>query len=114
MNKTTLFTVLFAALAFSSTALFAAGGMGMGKGNKDRGDRQAIMKAAVDACAGIAEGDSCTFIGRNDQEVAGACAVTRKADVNICRRDGEREGRRGGRRGDRDGAVKPAKEVETL
>jgi len=81
---------------FTPLTVMAEGSERKGKGDREkRGGEQAQIR--IDACAGIAEGDACTFVGRNDEEVAGTCAVARN-EALLCRVEGEGrgEGRRGG------------------
>lgn len=95
MNRKILCLTLLAAFLLAPLALVAEDSKRKGKG--DRGEQmreQAQLR--IDACEGIAEGDACTFIGRNDEEAQGTCTVVRNKAV-LCLAEGEeRGGRRGG------------------
>lgn len=112
MTKKIIFIAMITAMAFASFSAVAEE-QNEKRGDKgDRGDRRGPSQEQVDACVGIAEGDSCAYIGRNDEEQQGVCAVARE-DVMTCRGEGERKGKRGGR-GDRDGSDRPAKEAGSV
>ena len=83
MNRKLLCLTFLAAFMFTPLTVMAEGSERKGKGDREkRGGEQAQIR--IDACAGIAEGDACTFVGRNDEEVAGTCAVARN-EALLCR-----------------------------
>lgn len=70
--------------------LIAAGLAGHSVAENDDSDQRKPRKhhspppAAVEACAALLEGDSCSFIGRRDEEVEGICFLPDEA-VLACR-----------------------------
>lgn len=111
MNNKFLVIALLSALTFAPLAI-AEGSEKKRKGDRNRGEGQ--RQVMIDACAGIAEGDACTIIGRDDQEVLGTCAAVRE-EVIACRVEREdggkgRRGGMGGMGGKRGG--KPSEEVQ--
>lgn len=70
--------------ALAATARADGSGSG-GSGPQERGHHHP-PKAAFDACAKAKHGDACSFVGRGDRTVAGACEPSRgDAKVLVCR-----------------------------
>jgi hypothetical protein len=62
-----------------------------------RKGRRGPPQVAIDACASLSEGDSCSFSGRNDKELSGTCFAPPQRDDLACRPDDheERRGKQG-------------------
>lgn len=97
MNRKLICLVFLAAFILAPLALVAEDSERKGKGERgERGERGGQqLQVMIDACADIAEGDACTFIGRNDEEATGTCAVARNETL-LCQVEGQERGGRGG------------------
>ncbi len=62
-----------------------------------RDGRRGPPQVAFDACASSTEGDTCSFSGRNDEQLSGTCFLPHGREL-VCRPDGHEE-RQGGKRG---------------
>ena len=94
----TQIAIVFGAVA----ALWAVASVAQPEGGPRRGPPP---KEAVDACADAAEGDACSFSGRNDDTVKGTCRLPPAKDAGgdaplVCVPEGH-GGPRGGERGGR-------------
>jgi hypothetical protein len=63
----------FAAGAYAQNSPMQSGGQGMNSGSQNGGQRQGPPPQAIDACKGKASGASCSFTGRQNNQVAGNC-----------------------------------------
>ncbi len=66
-------------------------------GDGERGGRRGPPPEALQACAGGAQGQSCSFTGRRGETVSGTCEIPR-GDKLVCFPEGgpPSQGRRGG------------------
>ena len=90
MNKrnlilaTALMTTVYAQSAFAE------------RGNGQNNGRRGPPPEAIEACSGQSEGASCSFTGRNDEQLSGTCFTPGDNEL-ACKPDGHDE-----RRGSRD------------
>jgi hypothetical protein len=75
------------------THSFAAEDDSRGQRNGRRGPPQ----VAIDACESLTAGDACSFTGRNDEQMSGACFAPQDREL-ACKPEGH-EGRKGGQSG---------------
>jgi hypothetical protein len=78
-------TVLFAVLTQFTALAHAEGGQNNGR----RGPPQ----VAIDACSGSVAGDSCSFTGRDSNEMSGTCFAPQEREL-ACKPEGH-DGRQG-------------------
>ena len=62
----------------------------------DCGNRSGPPPEAIESCAALAEGDACSFSGRNDEQVNGVCFAPKGAEL-ACKPDDHSD--RGGQHG---------------
>lgn len=64
--------VLILAVALTAS-LGQAAEMTMQHQDRDRGERRGPPQVAIDACSSSSAGGACSFIGRRDDTITGAC-----------------------------------------
>ena len=62
---------------------------------------------AIDACASQSEGDSCSFAGRDDQQLSGVCFTPPDRDTLACKPEGHDDRGKGGQGNSRAGEQGP-------
>lgn len=81
MTRKLLYLAVLATLFFTS---FANSHESENKGHGDRERHSGPPQVLIDACAGIAEGDACSIVGRRGQERQGTCALIQD-DTMVCK-----------------------------
>ncbi len=82
-------------VVFTAPAVFAADD-DTRQGNRRHGPPQ----EAIDACSALTAGDTCTFVGRDEEELTGTCFAPEGKEL-ACKPEGSDE-RMGKQRRDRD------------
>jgi hypothetical protein len=94
--ETTLTVALIAVLAI--TVAWPA----FAERSDGRRERRGPPAVAIEACTDAAAGDSCSFIGRRDDELTGTCESRREMIVCVPEGHDARHRQRGGDRGERE------------
>ena len=75
------------------TTVYAQSGLAERSGDQ-RGGRRGPPPEAIEACSGQSEGASCSFTGRNDEQLSGTCFTPQESQL-ACKPDGHDERRSG-------------------
>ena len=86
MNKRTLILATTVCTTVFAQSVFAERGNGQNSG------RRGPPPEAIEACGGQSEGASCSFTGRNAEQLSGVCFAPQDRDL-ACKPDGHDERR---------------------